>query len=213
MRAALDTSRLLALVAAACLCACTPQGDPGIGSEGYQDDFERSQLGDDWHNTGGPWQVRDGTLRVRGARNRPLWLRRTLPRDVRVEFDVKSDSPEGDIKVELFGDGSSRATSESYTATSYVVIFGGWGNSTNLIARMDEHGSDREVGPRRPVEQGRTYHVEIVREGSTIRAEVDGELLAEMDDPEPLEGRGHDHFAFNNWESDLTFDNLEITPL
>jgi len=78
---------------------------------------------------------------------------------------------------------------------------------------MDEHGPDREVGPRRPVEQGRVYHVVIEREGSTIRAEVDGELLAEMDDPEPLEGRGHDHFAFNNWESDLTFDNLEITPL
>lgn len=195
------------------LVACTPQGDPGIGSDGYSDDFERTQLGDDWHNTGGPWQVRDGALRVRGARNRPLWLRRTLPRDVRIEFDVKSDSPEGDIKVEVFGDGSSRATSESYTATSYVVIFGGWGNSTNLIARMDEHGADRAEGPRRPVEQGRVYHVVIEREGDTIRAEVDGELLAELEDPEPLEGRGHDHFAFNNWQSELTFDNLEITPL
>jgi len=34
-----------------------------------------------------------------------------------------------------------------------------------------------------------------------------------MEDDEPLEGRGHDHFAFNNWQSDLWFDNLEITPL
>ena len=93
------------------------------------------------------------------------------------------------------------------------MIFGGWGNSTNLIARMDEHGSDRSEGPRKPVVQGQTYHVEITRRGDTIRAEVDGELLAEMEDPEPLEGRGHDHFAFNNWQSDLTFDNLEITPL
>lgn len=193
--------------------ACTPQGDPAIGSEGFTDDFERSGLGDAWHNTGGPYRIRDGWLNVRGARNKPLWLRRKLPRDVRIEFDVRSESPEGDIKVEVFGDGTSRATSESYTATSYVVIFGGWNNSANVIARMDEHADDRAVGPRRPVEPGKTYHIVIEREGDTITATVDGEELATMTDPDPLEGRGHEYFAFNNWESDLWFDNLEIEPL
>lgn len=182
-------------------------------AEGFRDDFNRDQLGELFNNTGGPWEIRDGELHVRGARNRPLWLRRVLPRDVRIEFDARSMSPEGDIKVEVFGDGVSRATTESYTATSYVVIFGGWSNSTNLIARMDEHADDRAIGPRRPVESGRTYHFKIERQGGKITAWVDGELLAEMDDPEPLEGRGHDHFAFNNWSSDLYFDNLEITGL
>ncbi|HJL04166.1 MAG TPA: DUF1080 domain-containing protein [Polyangiaceae bacterium LLY-WYZ-15_(1-7)] len=205
--------RHLIVLAALAALACTPQGDPAVPSEGYSDDFERDRLGDDWNNTGGPWEIRDGWLHVRGARNRPLWLRRVLPRDVRVEFDVKSMSDEGDIKVEVFGDGSSRATSESYTATSYVIIMGGWGNSTNIIARMDEHGADRAVGPRRPVEPGRVYHFRIEREGDRITAWVDDEELASMEDDEPLEGRGHDHFAFNNWQSDLWFDNLEITPL
>ncbi len=195
------------------LAACTPQGDPALPAEGFRDDFNRDQLGELFNNTGGPWEIRDGELHVRGARNRPLWLRRVLPRDVRIEFDARSMSPEGDIKVEVFGDGVSRATTESYTATSYVVIFGGWSNSTNLIARMDEHADDRAIGPRRPVESGRTYHFKIERQGGKITAWVDGELLAEMDDPEPLEGRGHDHFAFNNWSSDLYFDNLEITGL
>ncbi len=202
-------SSLLALA----LLSCTPQGDPAIGAEGYTDDFERDRLGDDWNNTGGPWEIRDGWLHVRGARNRPLWLRRVLPRDVRIEFDAKSMTPDGDIKVEVFGDGSSRAEHESYTATSYVVIFGGWGNTMNIIARMDEHGADRAVGPRRPVETGHVYHWVIEREGDTIRATVDGQELATMVDEHPLEGRGHDHFAFNNWQSDLWFDNLRITPL
>lgn len=195
------------------LAGCTPQGDPAIGPDGFSDDFERDELGDAWHNTGGRYRIRDGWLNVQGARNRPLWLRRRLPRDVRIEVDVRSESPQGDIKVEVFGDGSSRATSESYTATSYVVIFGGWNNSLNVIARMDEHAEDRSIGPRRPVEPGRTYHLVIERRGNRIEATVDGEELAHMDDPDPLEGRGHDHFAFNDWEADLWFDNLRITPL
>jgi hypothetical protein len=192
---------------------CTPQGDPSIGADGFTDDFERDELGEHWNNTGASWRIVNGQLHIRNARNRPLWLRRTLPRDVRIEFDARSESPEGDIKVEVFGDGASRATTESYTATSYVVIFGGWGNSLNVLARMDEHGADRVVGPRRRVEPGRTYRMRIERRGNRITAWADDEELVSMDDPHPLEGRGHDHFAFNDWQAELWFDNLRITPL
>jgi hypothetical protein len=195
------------------VAACTPQGDPGIGAQGYRDDFERVELGPDWLSTGGAYSIRNGMLRVKGARNKPLWLRRTLPREVRVTFDVRSDSPEGDIKVELFGDGVSKAEKASYTATSYVVVFGGWNNSKNIIARMDEHADDRVVGPPYKVVQGKTYHMKIERRGATIKAWVDGHELAKMTDPQPLEGPGHDHFAFNNWQSELWFDNLRIEPL
>jgi len=195
------------------LAACTPQGDPGIGPEGFRDDFERSEIGPDWLSTGGPFSVRNGKLRVKGARNKPLWLRRTLPRDVRIQFDVRSESPEGDIKIEVFGDGVSKAEQASYTATSYVVIFGGWGNSKNVIARLDEHGDDRVIGPAYKVVQGKTYRMKIERRGGMLRAWVDDHELARMTDPQPLEGPGHDHFAFNNWQSELWFDNLRIEPL
>jgi hypothetical protein len=201
----------LTLVAAG--LACTPQGDPAIGPGGFSDDFERSDLGDLWNNTGGPYRIVSGKLKVEGARNKPLWLRRTLPRDVSIEFDARSDSSDGDIKVEVYGDGVSKAETVSYTATSYVVIFGGWHNSLNVIARLDEHGSARSIGPARKVEPGRTYHMKITRRGATIEASVDGQLLASFKDPEPLYGTGHDHFAFNNWAAPLTFDNLRIRAL
>lgn len=196
-----------------CAAGCTPQGDPAISAEGFSDDFERKEIGADWLSTGGAYSIRNGLLRVKGARNKPLWLRRALPRDVRVTFDVRSESPEGDIKVELFGDGVSKAEKASYTATSYVVVFGGWNNSKNIIARMDEHGEDRVVGSPYKVVQSKTYRMKIERRGSTIRAWVDDHELAAMDDPDPLEGPGHDHFAFNNWQSELWFDNLRIEPL
>lgn len=193
--------------------ACTPQGDPGMGPAGFSDDFERSDLGDAWLNTGGPWRLQAGQLKVEGARNKPLWLRRTLPHDVRIEFDARSDSPDGDIKVEVFGDGSSKAESVSYTATSYVVIFGGWHNSLNVLARMNEHGDDRVVGPTYKLVPGQTYHMKIERRGATITAWAGDQQLATLTDSAPLSGLGHDHFAFNNWMTALTFDNLRIRPL
>jgi hypothetical protein len=193
--------------------ACTPQGDPAVGPQGFTDDFEREELGDHWFNTGATWRIVDGQLNVRNARNRPLWLRRVLPRDARIEFDIRSESPDGDIKCELYGDGTSRATTDSYTATSYVAIFGGWSNSLNVIARLDEHGADRVVGRAMRVEAGHTYHMRVQREGSVVSSFIDDAELAHMDDPSPLEGRGHDHFAFNDWQAELWIDNLRITPL
>lgn len=193
--------------------SCTPLGDPRIGSSGFRDNFDRADLGTQWNNTGANWRIVGGQLTVNGARNRPLWLRRRLPDNVRIEFDVRSDSVEGDIKIELFGDGISRAVAESYTATSYVVIFGGWGNQINVLARMNEHGDDRVEDRTQHVEVGRTYHFRIERSGSRVSAFVDDRPLVTMNDPEPLGGPGHDHFAFNNWQSQLTFDNLRISPL
>jgi hypothetical protein len=193
--------------------ACTPQGDPGMGAQGFSDDFDRAELGEIWNNTGGPWRISGGQLKVEGARNKPLWLKRTLPHDVAIEFDARSDSADGDIKVEVFGDGVSKAESVSYTATSYVLVFGGWHNSLNVLARMNEHGADRAVGPTYKVTPGRTYRMKIERRGATITAWADDQKLVTLSDPEPLAGVGHDHFGFNNWQTALSFDNLRIRPL
>lgn len=203
---------LLALLMAG---ACTPLGDPALPAEGFVDDFERDSLGDAYRSTGPLrlYRLEGGELHVEGARNRPLWLARKLPRDVRVEFTARSESPAGDIKVEIFGDGVSKATSASYTATGYVIIFGGWNNSRNIIARLDEHGEDRVVGKTKRVEPGKNYKFLIERRGNLLTVAIDGEEIMRLDDPEPLYGRGHDHFAFNNWSTKLAFDDLRITPL
>ena len=202
----------LLLTACLAVAACVPRGDPAIDGV-LEDDFNRTELGPLWRNTGGAYQIVDGQLKIRGARNKPLWLRRTLPRDVRVEFDARSESPNGDIKCELYGDGVSKATDVSYTATSYVILFGAWFNQMNVIARMDEHADDRAVGIRKKVEQGHTYRMKIERKGDTITYWADGTQIAQMKDKNPLWGAGHDHFAFNNWQVELWFDNLKVTPL
>jgi hypothetical protein len=207
----------------------------------YSDDFsDPSTVARNYWTTGGHWRVVEGELLAPGVKNNPLWLKAGLPRDVVVDLDVRSESPEGDIKVEIFGDGLNHAS-------GYVLIHGGWNNRLSIIARLDEHGTSLQDLQRKaqrlasekglpradlvetgafgertamrveaspfPVQVGKTYHWRIERRGSLLRWFIDGQPFMEFDDPFPLEGKGHDRFGFSSWESQLYFDNLRIQPL
>ena len=185
-------------------------------TEAWSDGYQRSLLGDDYVDTGGGYRIVDGALSAKGSHNHPLWLRKTLPRDVAIEVDAWSNSPDGDVKVELFGDGRSYdADRGAYQPTGYIVIMGGWKNSKSMIARKDEHGKELVVRTQPRVEPGRRYHWRIVRRGDTIEWFVDDMTtpFLRYQDPAPLDGPDNAFFAFNNWESDSWFDDLTVTPL
>jgi len=180
----------------------------------FHDGFDRAALGLEWTDTGGSYRVVGGEVVVARAYNHPLWLRPRLPRDAEITFDVWSQSPDGDIKVELWGDGESAASDKgAYTATGYVLIFGGWKNRLTVLARMDEHGADRKARSDMKVVPGKKYRWRVVRKGSRLSWWIDGQAVFEMDDVDPLEGPGHEHFGLNDWEVELHFDNLRIRAL
>ncbi|MCA9695330.1 MAG: hypothetical protein KC636_37470 [Myxococcales bacterium] len=179
----------------------------------FRDDFERDELGPAWRVTGEGARIERGALFVEGLKNHPLWLTQALPDDVRIEFDAYTPSEEGDIKIELAGDGASAAKTANYTATGYVILFGGWNNTVNAIVRRNEHGRDKEAVDKPQVEPGRRYHFVITREGGAIRWSLDGAELLLYEDPRPLVGEGHQHFAFSGWESPVYFDNLVISSI
>ena len=176
------------------------------------DDFQRAELGDAWQATGGSWRIENGELAIDHAYNHPLWLKRPIPEDAVIELDCWSNDDVGDLKVEAWGDGKGFATAASYTATSYVFIFGGWHNTLTGIARLNEHGNDRRMRGDLRVEKGRHYHWRIARKGGHIDWQIDGKPVMSYDDPRPLTGRDHSYFGFNDWEAELHFDNLKITP-
>jgi hypothetical protein len=105
----------------------------------FQDDFNRATLGEAWWSNGGHWRIADGQVYSPGVGNNPLWLKARLPRDVRIEFDVRGEGVDGDVKWEAFGDGRNHAT-------GYVFIFGGWHNRETRLAKLDEHAlTDSEL--------------------------------------------------------------------
>ena len=184
-----------------------------------------SELGPHWQATSPTaWHIENGKLCGKGARNHGVWLKQTLPVNAVIEFDAESDSPEGDIKCEVWGDGASSAKGMSYNdATSYIVILGGWKNTIHAIARENEHGTDRkqlDVDPQsddlrmHPVAPGQIYHFKVERrDGHTVRWFVNGLEYLVYNDAHPLAGAGHDHFGFNDWDVKVCFDNVKVTPL
>ena len=200
------------ILAAGAAAGCRTK-DPAITSP-FRDDFERAELGASWNPTISEYRINGGKLTVSNAYNHPVWLRRKLPRDVVIDVDAVSRSPAGDLKLELYGDGESFDPDKGgYTSTGYVLIFGGWHNSLSVICRNNEHDDGRKAQRSDVrVQPGRTYHWTITRRGGTIDWKIDGQPFLAWVDPEPFGGSGHDYMAFNDWEADVSFDNLEIRP-
>jgi hypothetical protein len=199
-------------------------GPEPVLAERFTDDFERAELGPAWLALSPAWRLEGGELCAQGAKNRGVWLQKRLPHAARIELDAVAHDAEGDIKVELWGDGRSGATGESYSnATSYIAILGGWGNALHVLARLDEHDPkrlERSVRPgsgdpaAAPVDPGHRYRFKFERkQGNILVWTVDGQTLFELADDRPLSGPGHDHFGFNEWTARVCFDNLEIVPL
>jgi hypothetical protein len=201
---------LLALAAGGLGCRAK---DPMISAP-FSDNFDRAELGASWNATGPQYQLVGGALTVQNAYNHPAWLKEKLPRDAVIDLDISSKSVAGDMKIELWGDGESFAHEKgAYTSTGYVFIFGGWHNSLSVLCRMQEHDQGRKAERADVrVQPGRTYHWTVTRKGGAIDWKIDGKPFLAWTDPEPLNGPGHEYLALNDWESQVTIDNLSIRP-
>jgi hypothetical protein len=204
---------LLALPGLGAVTGCKVKDPPPVTAR-WTDQFERDEVGGNYFQTGGGYEVTRGALSAHGAHNHPLWLRKKLPRDVRIELTAWSTEDRGDIKIELFGDGRSfDPDGGRYTATGYEIVFGGWYNSKSIIARLDEHGNDLAQRTLPKVVAGQKYRWKIERRGKAVSWTIDDAPFLAYDDPHPLDGPGHEYLGFNNWETDTWFDDVVITAL
>ncbi len=214
---------LLAMWALSAGVGCDGSGGSGSNSESsgpapttdgtlvFSDDFEDGTFRPEWQrgkgeNGVGKWRVEDGAVVGVDIKNDPLWLEEELPDKVRIEFDVTALSSVGDIKVEVFGDGVKHES-------GYILIFGGWKNTLDVIARLDEHGKDRKARNTHGVVPGHTYNMAVERTDSTLHWFVNGEHFMSYADDQALTGDGHRHFAFNIWSAPVKFDNVKVYDL
>lgn len=176
----------------------------------FEEHFDGPALSQHWLvRQAGEWQIAEGWLKSErvadeNQRNQGIWLQTPLPKKTRVSFKSRSLTKVGDTKCEIFN-------VEPRHEQGYSVIFGGWNNTTNAIARKGEHEANRRNQSEPPkVEPGRTYAWTIVRTDAVVRWYIDGKFMLAYDDPSPVDGN---FFGFNNWSSDLRFDDVVVYEL
>lgn len=180
----------------------------------FNETFERSALGPAWRDTGGKYRIVHGELTTPDAHHHPLWLRRRLPTNISVEFDVRTPSPDGDIRVIVFGDGNSANPDlDGCQSSGYELVFGGWKNQLSVLCRAGQAGGGHERARSDwPVIPDRSYHFYITRNDGIIAWYIDGHEMMSWSDPNPLSGPEHEAFGFDGGRAQVFFDNLVVGP-
>lgn len=171
-------------------------------------DFEGPGLPLESVVTEGEWEVRDGRLwAVGGSKNRTILLGPAVAPPVRIEFECTNweDPVErtlGDITVHLNAEPGLSAFAKGYTLTT-----GSYYNNCTTFYREGKALAHTEYSP---VRSGTRHQVRAEIEGGNIRYWLDGRLVLQAWDPEPLREWESRSLGLRTWNTLMAVENLRI---
>ncbi|MBC8456984.1 MAG: DUF1080 domain-containing protein [Deltaproteobacteria bacterium] len=208
MRGTLHFSLILLASITMSSCGFAP-GKPQRTSTGvlFADDFSHPLNTARWAVGEGRWSIKDGKLEsYRHKQTVSIWVRQPLEDNYQLDFDAKDG---GGFSVFLNGLGKGNALDTCY----YHVGIGFADSSRNIIQRLGKTVvQDRE----NPLESGKWYHVTITMTDGILKVMLDGKVILEYEDKEPLTGIEHRYIALGGCSVPATtiqFDNLVIRRL
>ncbi len=181
--------------------------------------FTRAMV--DWRTAGGVWEVTnrwecDPRWSFVCGDNREgvaaMWNKHRIHGDVALEYAVSIRHRRGgsggyeafvsDMNSVICGDGES-------LNSGYGFIYGGWNNSKSAITRNGKVVAETDTAIPISGFHRRWFYVRVVRRGAQLRFYVDGNLLLEYEDPDPLPDTGQ--VALWTWENGLMVGRVRIT--
>jgi len=143
-----------------------------------------------------------------------LWHKSTFGENIALEFcgAVQYDASRGpqgyygwarDINCTIAADGKD-------VSSGYSLIFGGWDDQYTRLLRGNEVVAETTAHliPRASSIHRQWFYLQIVKEGPRIRCWLDGTLLFDYTDPEPLAGR---HVALWTYEDGIAVARVRIS--
>ena len=161
----------------------------------YDRPFDDKSLAEDWQIRGGEWQMRDGWLRGNNPLNSPgmVTSRQSFPGNVMLEFEARTVLPSTHDINWMWNGSWNEATNTR--AVAYVAGLQGWWEGKVGFEKSPDYKLN--VGtPLFPFEPGRTYRILSGSADGHCFVVVDGRLVLEVTDPEPIERAAvrHDRF-------------------
>jgi hypothetical protein len=167
--------------------AARPTLAPARWKLAFSDDFERDELGDAWKVVRGRWTVENGWLVSGGG---ILVSGKSFPGLQRVEFRATTNLRAGtqcsDISPFIHA-------SEEGIRSGYFLQFGGQNNTRNTLRRL---GSVVREDRAHKIVPGKVHALAAEFDGRRVRLSVDGSIVMEYEERDPLLGKGHDRAGF-----------------
>jgi serine/threonine protein kinase len=177
----------------------------------FADDFTDPQVTNRWDiiTRGGKWEVRNGEFHFWDGK--PFWarLKKPVPGDVRVEFDIRQ---EGDYLCDvtcLLGALPMTSHTEPL-AGGYLFQYGGFGNTQIMLRRPNGLLWNRQESP---LVRGKRYHVEAEKAGGQLKLVVDGNVVFNVEDHEPLIGAEHAGVGLYGFQADTYCSHVRVYQL
>ncbi len=229
----------LLLTMAPCLLArAAPSGEAALTVDGEtwtatplaHDDFTDPDWGKRWVLEGNATvEARDGKLSVVTAKSKQVeqvatvWWREALPADVLIELTARATGPIEDnaANVNLFFHarelgggpyrfGRSGRYADYHTIPNYITTL--TGGFQEGWARMRRNPGFNLISEDKTLrsEVGGAYHIRVVIAGGRLRQWINGRLVHDARDPDPLPGG---HFALRTWRSHILWSDVKISAL
>lgn len=175
----------------------------------YDRPFTQDSIAEDFDVRDGCWCVEDGWLTGRHPYNSPGMIisRRDFFGDVMLDVKARTVLPcSHDINVMWNGSWDLSANTRS---VAYVAGLQGWWRGKVGFERSPEYKLNAGT-PLFPFEPGRTYHIQAGSIGGHVFIIVDGALLLEVTDPDPIDTSRYGRIGFEAYCAQVQFRDLKV---
>ena len=175
----------------------------------YDAPFSAESLGKDWQVRGADWRVENGWLTGKNPENRPGMIvsRTDYPGNVLLDFEAKTILPcTHDIDFMWNG---SWDESRDERGVAYVAGLQGWWEGKVGIEKSPDYRLVVAT-PLFPFEPGRAYRIQGGSVDGHCFVFVDGKLLIEATDPDPIDSTRYARIGFEAYCSHVAIRNLKV---
>ena len=183
--------------------------DIACGELLFADDFSSCDLSKNWEVTGGQWEAKDGILigRYRGNGGGLIYSRQQFPGDILLDFYGTMLSPcDNDLNFTFRADGWDYQKNDA--SVGYIGGLNGWWTKQAGIERYPSCELHAMSGFRGV--SGKEYHIQTGIIGKRCFLAVDGEVVVELGDPDPIHDPKCNRVGLGTYCSQIAFRDFKV---
>lgn len=175
-------------------------------------DFHNDDLNDRWHIYSGEWWIEDGWLTGRNPENAPGMIvsKIDFPGNVLLDFEARTVLP-STHDIDVMWNGSWDVVTNE-RGTSYVAGVAGWWDGKVGIEKSPDYMMTA-CTPCFGFTPGQIYRIQCGSIDGHCFVFIDGKLVIELTDPDPIDSRIHTKIGFEAYSSFIQIRNLQIRSI